>query len=558
MQTRCVLFFLIFPILLEGCCKTHHQRRRTVFQRETTDQHYRVVEGESFMMPCVASLWFRTTEGVELKDSSLDCGKVFQAQLNHSGKYTSSQLSSGHHVVIYLQVVEKNALGCFQAEEHSVTLRVAAGGQITCPGFNCSNNTNVIWYKSNKLVSEQRRALCEKRGRLHLCQVTEYDEDVYFCDRQIVVQGVTWTFRRAVQVKIVRYHTSSDPPRIEYPDVNMTEEVELGQPHTLTCHVFFQVEEEFSPKVQWYLNHGGNMENMTLLSMERSQEKRVTVEEFEVIQRAIIKEVTPQHLNHTYSCIASTPVHKSSVTIQLKQKIKVKWPVLVGYPIVSFLLIVGLGIILHVKWLELQLIYRSHFQHGKNNEEKKEFDVLLSYVWNPLSEEVVSGFTMSSRPGTFSSEEACFSMDLVNSEDEATQTPLEVLLPQVIEGQWGYRLCLLERDVLPGGAYTNDVVLAIKRSRMLICILSTDYLSDSNAVFVLETGVKALLQNSVPKLLLIWTSRASASLMQPDPPLPALVQRALKVLPSLDWTSRKPAKATSKFWRSLKKAMPNH
>lgn len=48
----------------------------------------------------------------------------------------------------------------------------------------------------------------------------------------------------------------------------------------------------------------------------------MTVEEFEVIQRAIIKEVTPQHLNHTYSCIASTPVHKTSVTIQLKQKMR--------------------------------------------------------------------------------------------------------------------------------------------------------------------------------------------------------------------------------------------
>lgn len=46
----------------------------------------------------------------------------------------------------------------------------------------------------------------------------------------------------------------------------------------------------------------------------------------------------------------------------------VKWPVLVGYPIVSFLFIAGLGIILHVKWLELQIIYKSHFQHGKHDE----------------------------------------------------------------------------------------------------------------------------------------------------------------------------------------------
>lgn len=39
-------------------------------------------------------------------------------------------------------------------------------------------------------------------------------------------------------------------------------------------------------------------------------------------------------------------------------------------------------------------------------------------------------------------------------------------------------------------AYTNDVVNAIQRSRMLICLLSADYLCDSNAVFVLESGVQ--------------------------------------------------------------------
>lgn len=101
-------------------------------------------------------------------------------------------------------------------------------------------------------------------------------------------------------------------------------------------------------------------------------------------------------------------------------------------------------------------------------------------------------------------------------------TPLEALLPQVLEEQWGFRLCLLERDLLPGGgesdtrsvgqrwggggggqhadcplfvsAYTSDVVLAIQRSQMLVCVLSADYLADSNAVFVLESGVQVELR----------------------------------------------------------------
>ncbi|XP_056269547.1 interleukin-18 receptor accessory protein-like isoform X2 [Pseudoliparis swirei] len=512
-----------------------------------------------FVMPCHGSVSRHTvvvcsrTEG-GAEGTSFVCGSEFPAEARHSGKYLCSEL------FFHLQVVKRSEirLGCFQPEENSLELRVDAGGEVPCPGLKCSNNTHVTWYKGNKAVSEQKRSSCQTSGSLKLCQVSEYDTGLYFCDQQINERGVIWTFRRAVHVTVVPDKASS-PPRFIKPYGNTTEIVELGGPHNLTCEVYFPFEGNFSREVLWYMNHGSNMKNMTLLPMEKQQQERLTFTEYKVIRSAIIARVTPQHLNHRYICIARNIIGNRTGTVELKNQIKVKWPSLVGYPIASLLLVAGLGIVLHVKWLEVQLIYRSHFRHGKHHGEEKQFDVFLSYVWSPPSAGVEGVSSLSSSRGPHTDEEACLSrMDLLNTaEGGSTQRPLEVMLPQVLEDRWGYRLCLLERDVVPGGAYTNDVVLAIQRSRMLICLLSADYLSNSNAVFVLESGVQALLQNSAIKLLLIWTSRASASLIQPDSPLPMQVQRALKVLPSLDWTSGKPARATSKFWRSLRKAMPD-
>ncbi|XP_044208893.1 interleukin-18 receptor accessory protein-like isoform X1 [Thunnus albacares] len=546
MQTGYVMLFLIIPTVLVGCCVGNHKIRG--LQQNITHQHYRVVKGEIFMMPCKMC---SKIEEEGNKGVSYDCGSQYLTEAKHSGNYTCHPGGSKFH----LQVLEKTSLQCPEPEDSSIMLVASKGGKIPCPGLNCYS-TDVSWYKGNNTLCRSRPCSM-KNGELIFAKVSYHDTGVYFCDRLITEQGVTWTFRRAVNVTSIPRENATYSPRIAHPADNMTEVVQLGQPHNLTCEVYFPFEIKFLPEVQWYVNYSGSMENMTLLHMQSQQQNRVSFEEYVVIQTAIINEVTPLHLNHRYTCIARNTVNTTSATVKLKTE--VKWPSLVGYPIASLLLVAGLGIILRVKWLEVQVIYKSHFQRGKLDGDEKEFDVFLSYVLSPPSAEVEGGLTLSSPSRPDSDVKECLSsLDPLNTEEGNTQRALEVLLPQVLEDRWGYRLCLLERDVLPGGAYTNDVVHAIQRSKMLICLLSDDYLSNSNAVFVLESGVQALLHNSALKLLLIWTNRTSKSLVQPDPPLPSVVQRALKVLPSLDWTSGKPASATSNFWRSLKKAMPNH
>ncbi|XP_061596839.1 interleukin-18 receptor accessory protein-like [Cololabis saira] len=563
MQTTFVWFYLVFPVFLEGCrCDIKQQKKIKGPQQLAPYEHYRVVEGEIFMMPCIQSVktvWSRIEEDTGgNRGSSFDCGREFASEVKHSGKYTSLNGTS----VLHLQVVEKFSLGCFQLNETIAMLTKLSGGNIFCPGLTCNNNTGVVWYQKKKTMAEMNRDFCNEEGRLELCTVYESDTGVFFCDRQISEEGVMWIFRRAVNVTVIP-RPQSLSPKIDDPSANMTEEVEIGRPHTLRCNVTFYYERKRSLKVEWFMNYGGNMKNTTLLHTNNTVWGKENLEWFTVSQTVIIKEVTPQHLNHTYTCTATNAAGRASVTITLKKKNQVKLPSLIGYPFVAFLVAAGLGIILYVKWLELQVIYRSRFQYGKYDGENKDFDVFLSFVWSPPSAQVQEDLTFSSKSGPFCKEvkeaaqKVSTCMNPFNSgEGQISQTQLEVLLPQVLEDLWGYRLCLLERDVLPGGAYTNDVVLGINRSQMLICVLSPEYLTNSNAVFVLESGVQALLQKSVFKLLPIWTGGASASLIQTDTALSRVVRRSLNVLPSLKWRSETSPTANSIFWSSLRKAMP--
>ncbi|XP_015226726.1 PREDICTED: interleukin-18 receptor accessory protein-like isoform X2 [Cyprinodon variegatus] len=534
MRTGFLLLHFLLPTISKSCFSGKQQRKHT----DQQFQHYKVVEGEVFMMPCSSpesssTTWFKG-------DESKKCENQFVANEKDSGTYRRPNGSN-----FTLQVIKKTKLKCYEPSESSAMLQYAYPGTILCPGHKCYNNTAVVWYKKNKALWKHNRQHCEKNGQLVLNEVYERDKGVFFCDRKITEEGVTWIFRRAVNVTVIPFLNPSSLPEIMYPFQNMTEEVELGQPHTVLCEVSFDFEVNISRKVQWFINDGGDEEKKTLLLMEEPQEKRGRLfSKVNVTQKSIIKEVMPQHLKHTYTCFASNIIGNKSVTIKFKPKHQE--PFLVWIPFACFVLFAGAVVILHVKWLELQLIYRSHFQLGGSDGDEKDFDVFVSYVWTAPSTEVANGLTLSSKP--YSDAKGC-----VSNIRQISEAPIEMLLPHVLEHQWGYRVCLLERDILPGGAYTNDVVLTIKRSRMLICVLSAEYFASSDAVFVLESGVKALLQTSAHKMLLIWTSGTSASFIQPDLTVPKLVQRAVKVLPSLQWDA---GASYSAFWIPLQKALP--
>ncbi|XP_012391418.1 interleukin-18 receptor accessory protein isoform X2 [Orcinus orca] len=157
--------------------------------------------------------------------------------------------------------------------------------------------------------------------------------------------------------------------------------------------------------------------------------------------------------------------------------------------------------------------------------DKKEFDAFISYgKWNSLESEATSSL----------------------SEENLALS----LFPEVLENKYGYTLCLLERDMAPGGVYAEDIVSVIKKSRRGIFILSPSYVSGPS-VFELQAAVNIALEDQTLKLILIKFS----SFQEPES-LPHLVKKALRVLPTVTWRGFKSVPPNSRFWTQIRYHMP--
>ncbi|XP_042317084.1 interleukin-18 receptor 1 isoform X2 [Sceloporus undulatus] len=123
------------------------------------------------------------------------------------------------------------------------------------------------------------------------------------------------------------------------------------------------------------------------------------------------------------------------------------------------------------------------------------------------------------------------------------------ILPQTLEDHFGYKLCIFERDICPGGAITDDVQSFTERSRRLIIILSRNYVSDK-VMLELETGLhKALVERKIKVILIEYMPATDFDFLP----------KSLQLLSSsqvVKWEKDKSLPLNSRFWKKLRYAMP--
>uniref|UniRef100_A0A8C9MHG2 Interleukin 18 receptor accessory protein n=1 Tax=Serinus canaria TaxID=9135 RepID=A0A8C9MHG2_SERCA len=325
-----------------------------------------------------------------------------------------------------------------------------------------------------------------RQNEIYLNPTYDKDAGIYVCDYTLSDNITKWTVRTAATVEVIGMFFLCS--------------FVPGKPLELECRVQFGFEAVSPMRVTWKRNNEENVNE------ELNQETILFVP-------------------------ISGLIFYLSVNIILETQV-MTWSFL---PAVLFLYVlcsafstlfafVVCTAFIYQHWIEIVLMYRSYLVHNKSTEDGKEFDAFVSYAKLNSSE----------------SDSA-----LISEEKFALE-----LLPDMLENKYGYKLCILERDILPGGAYTDEVVTAIKHSRRVIIVLSPAYVSGPS-IFELQAAVNCALEDRGIKLVLIKFQ----DFQEPET-LPPVVKKALRILPIVTWKSSISAAPHKKFWKYMHYHMP--
>uniref|UniRef100_A0A8C9RS71 Uncharacterized protein n=1 Tax=Scleropages formosus TaxID=113540 RepID=A0A8C9RS71_SCLFO len=510
---------------------------------------YKALAGEKFIMQCASpyhSHLFNLSESLEKSitwlrydgvgvlpidsESIVQQGnflKFTNVEEKHAGDYLC--YSGKERLHFRLDVIPRNGTGCKDHGDSQVTFITGKGGRISCPGVSCYTSPPevVTWYKGDRSAKDLLlvgRDLKITGTVLLLKTVYLSDKAVFTCDFNYT-DGITWTVRRLVEVAVVAEEREL-LPQILYPYKNCIEEAELGKPKILTCKVQFAFQREFKPVIKWLISyHNGSEEE---LEMDYCHEDHKSFGEKTITQTARLQQVNIRHLAASFTCFAQNSRGNVTSTLRLTRRPEAlqRLEVIIA-PVVVLILVTGASVVVQLYRMEIFLLCRAYLPFQVSTAAGKEFDAFVSYTMSSSLEEEVGDVTGEALG-------LCY-------------------LPRVLEQQWEYKLCLLERDLDPGGSYTEEVVRSIQRSQRVICLLNASYLM-SPCLFELETALKTLQADVHLKVILVWISTPPAHLR--SLPLPRLVRAALRVLPTLHWSPADSTCSETRFWKVLRVAMP--
>nr|XP_010301666.1 PREDICTED: interleukin-18 receptor 1 [Balearica regulorum gibbericeps] len=503
-----------------------------------------VLEGEYFFLCYPESIqelfqeegytvnWYKENAGKQqlIKEthgnvSQRDFLEFWPAELSDSGNYSVTHSNGKQNFTIQkwtLNVLERNKSSCFNKNHLTTEVKNAGTGHsLKCSDLSVNENDSITWYKDCKNYEN------ETERELDFKTLTVQHSGIYTC--KILISHEGKIYHSTNTIKLIVEEDAPESVTLEIVGRDEEIETEIGNEEILNCTGFLGYYMQEDVSLYWLINQTfpekctGIPENEPSICEEEFKRLQLG-NKFYVTRLLRIKRVTFEDMHHNFTCMLQADERTQIKTVKLKKRNTRDLPVHIfttGMVLaVLFPCVAVAAVFVCVMFrVDLVLFYRNICKRDETAGDGKEYDAFVSYL-----------------------------KDSVSPIEEEREFALKIL-PMILEQKFGYKLCIFERDVSPGGAVVDDIHSFIDKSRRLIIILSQNYISD-RAIYELESGLhKALVERKI-KIILIEYMPISDYNFLPE---------SLSLLPSkkvVKWNKDKSLPVNSRFWKNLLYLMP--
>ncbi|XP_061067212.1 interleukin-18 receptor 1 isoform X4 [Eubalaena glacialis] len=495
----------------------------------TSRLHITAVEGEPFYLKYCSSSserenktatikWYKNESHGPLELSLSSSPRIilldyvlefWPVHLNDSGSYSIRMGNDTHDWK--LNVIRRPKHSCFTEKQiMSKSVEVKKSLQVACEhGYYQKLVNRTLLYKNCEKIENNQNPFLKKNAEFK-------DQGYYTCMFFLLHNGKLFNVTKTFNITIVG-DNSNIIPALLGPKLTHVK-VELGKEVQLNCSALLNEKDVIYWNIWKKNGKDPNVHEEEGTRIRTSEGKRLASK----ILR--IENVNENNLNFSYNCTAASEggIDTKSFILLKKDPVDIPGHIFTRGMIVTVLIsvvIVCLVTVGAIYRVDLVLFYRHFLGRDETLTDGKTYDAFVSYL-------------KECRPEN--GEEHTFAVEI---------------LPGVLEKHFGYKLCIFERDVVPGTAVVDEIHSLIEKSRRLIIVLSKSYMSNE-VRYELESGLHEALVERKIKIILIEFTPVSDFTFLPQ---------SLKLLKShrvLKWQADKSLSYNSRFWKNLLYLMP--
>uniref|UniRef100_W5KW72 Interleukin 1 receptor accessory protein n=1 Tax=Astyanax mexicanus TaxID=7994 RepID=W5KW72_ASTMX len=501
----------------------------------------RVIAGESLRIPCPpfsfptlysynqssgqTLLWYRHTDTHELEEpihlrthrflKYRDSLWIQPTTLQDSGLYICMLRNNSSCVKMGVQLQVFARVGmCDSAVHQNIIVPLDSQCTLRCPDqqhLPTNSTHNVTWYYEFTGVHRE-----VKGDKLVIYIMYDHYAGPYTCVVSYQSGGHTLQFTRTINIRAVPPRRGTKHPRILNPASGQIYKVTLGEDAELTCRVYLPYLDDEEGLVWW------TIDNKTVMELGdprySSPETRYTScggDWGTVLTMLRVKEFSAADLLREFRCSAQNSRGLNFSIATLEKEVYIPTVELACGLGVTLALAVLLIVLYRVFKLEVHLLYRTWFGTDERNIDDKEYDVYISYARNGEEEE----FVMTT-------------------------------LRRVLEVDFGYTVCIFDRDSLPGGTITDETLRFVGRSRRLVVVVSSlSAVRGTQALLELQAGLEMLRLGRLRVVLIQYKPVQKECWVKE-------LRRARIALALIRWKGEKSVPLSSCFWKELQLQLP--